>query len=211
MGQRSQIFINVEHHLVDCKGKNYVTKYLVARYYQWNYGTRMISRAKGIIEWLLNDPQYVYFPENKIKLERVCDVNWDYHDIVLSQNILEEYSNGYYKNPFEMFTSQDNNDGQLYIDLFVETKGDETKTVLKYCFADYDFQYLGSASKYMNWNAGRKWKAEDYLKSEVNYTTNNISYIAKHAKLMNEDEFKKFIHRNYSSYDFVSKKKEGKK
>ena len=44
MGQRSQIFVRYQ----ETDG----TRKLVARYYGWNYGERMISRARHTIEWL---------------------------------------------------------------------------------------------------------------------------------------------------------------
>ena len=47
MGQRSQIYIRYNG---DIK---------VANYYQWNYGERMISRARAIIE-ILNDEYLEY-------------------------------------------------------------------------------------------------------------------------------------------------------
>ena len=46
MGQRSQIYVRLK----DKEGN----KYLIAKYFQWNYGERMISRAKYGIEYCKN-------------------------------------------------------------------------------------------------------------------------------------------------------------
>lgn len=54
MGQRSQIYIRYNVNYVygsatdHPKTQNF--KGLIARYFQWNYGERMISRARYIIE-----------------------------------------------------------------------------------------------------------------------------------------------------------------
>lgn len=46
MGQRSQIY--VRYNKKDMNGVN--CKKLIANYYQWNYGERMISRATGGVQ-----------------------------------------------------------------------------------------------------------------------------------------------------------------
>ena len=136
MGQRSQIYVRMN----DENGKYR----LVARYFQWNFGTRMVSRARGIIEWLEGMKQSTYwisasYKDKKVtKLERVMEINWDYKDVVLSIDILKEYEEGYYSSPIGIFTGQDNNDGQLIIDMIVDwkikdKKGDHPVT-FKYAF-----------------------------------------------------------------------------
>ena len=44
MGQRSQIFVRFE--------KEFGEKEIVARYFNWNYGERMISRVYHTIAWI---------------------------------------------------------------------------------------------------------------------------------------------------------------
>ena len=85
MGQRSQIY--VRWNLANGK------RMLVARYYQWNYGTRMISRARGIIEWLKESGKYVGYSssDNEEKLRRIMDVNFDYKDVVLGHDIINQW------------------------------------------------------------------------------------------------------------------------
>ena len=83
MGQRSQIYIR--YNVNDKSGQNY--KGLIARYFGWNYGERMISRARYIIEEIQNEfMRYKWFFGDKEKLEklkRFCETNFDMKDIVL--------------------------------------------------------------------------------------------------------------------------------
>ena len=57
MGQRSQIYVAYDKGHRNEKGivERKDGQYLIARYYQWNYGSRMVSRAKGLIEWILEN------------------------------------------------------------------------------------------------------------------------------------------------------------
>ena len=52
MGQRSQIYVRLK----DKEGN----KYLIAKYFQWNYGERMISRAKYGIEYCKNQINVIF-------------------------------------------------------------------------------------------------------------------------------------------------------
>lgn len=209
MGQRSQIFINVDYQNTVHKHMN--TKYLVARYFGWNYGVRMISRCSGIIEWLLCDPQFKHLNEEREKLEKICDINWDMHDIVISGNILQQYiendDKNVWKTPKSMFLNQANNDGKLYIDYkVIESENDKCKVEVKYCFTDWDNKYLGSAANYLKWNLSLQWR-KDCDAETRRYTVFNLTYITDNAKVMSEKEYNEFITRNYSSYDFVKQKK----
>ena len=69
MGQRSQIYIRYNNGEV---------KGLIANYYQWNYGERMISRARWGIESILDTLKYEWYYQQKCnvtKLSRIFDVN----------------------------------------------------------------------------------------------------------------------------------------
>lgn len=66
MGQRSQIFVR----FVDNDKKE-----LIARYYSWNFGERMISRARHTINWIIEHRDYLSFEKNKIS--RIFDTNFD--------------------------------------------------------------------------------------------------------------------------------------
>ena len=85
MGQRSQIYIRYNVNYVygsatdHPKTQNF--KGLIARYFQWNYGERMISRARYIIEEIKDEfMEYKYcFNDNEKleKLKRFCETNFD--------------------------------------------------------------------------------------------------------------------------------------
>ena len=113
MGQRSQIYVSWKNE----KGENV----LVARYFQWNFAERMISRARGLIEQLEYSLNYTYLwstEEFKNKIAKIAEVNFDMRDIVQSTDILkeyEEYVDDKTKCSFNdyIFEWQDNNDGQL--------------------------------------------------------------------------------------------------
>lgn len=215
MGQRSQIYFRVN---------TMAGKYaLVARYFQWNYGTRMVSRARGLIEWLEGNkifPTMFYKgSEMLIKAERIIDINFDYHDVVLSQDIIKEYEEGYYDESCEMFLGQDNNDGQLLVDMIVDwnrkdKKGDHPVT-LKYAFLDWGSKLIGNAEDYMQWDEdyGNKedstpWRDNMYIQKEIKYTERNIRYIDKHATLMTPEEVSEYINHDYVKDMALTKRKE---
>ena len=78
MGQRSQIYVRYTND----KGEHFLT----ARYFNWNYGERMISRARHTLEWIkdnINSASYNFGYDNK-KLIRIIEVNFDMHDVILS-------------------------------------------------------------------------------------------------------------------------------
>lgn len=90
MGQRSQIYVRYN--------KNNTQKGLIANYYGWNYGERMISRARWGIEFIkgyfeyISDPNYRWMrsPENKMHVSRIFDVNFDMKDVAISSDIVKE-------------------------------------------------------------------------------------------------------------------------
>ena len=215
MGQRSQIYFRIN----DQNGKYN----LVARYFQWNYGTRMVSRARGIIEWLEGMKRHPYVlcnrdNENVKKLERIMEINFDYKDVVLSSDIIKEYEENYYGNSKGMFTAQDNNDGQLLIDMVVDWKHKNKElnhpVKFKYAFLNSDSKLVGNGDEYMQWNESYgeedfPWKDDPYLKDEIKYTECNIRYLDKHATLMTPEEVEEFINHDYVS-DMGLKRKENK-
>lgn len=201
MGQRSQIYARINGE----NGK----KFLVPRYYQWNYGTRMISRARSIIEWLQKYESYPYFltldNEYTEKLRRIMDINFDYHDIVLGQDIIEEYKE-FGDGDFNSFAfqEQDNNDGRLLIDMIVDydkrTLNGEYKVKYKYAFlpCNLDNAKPMTGLEYMDWESESlidDWR--ECYKEEVKCTERNIRYIEKHAELMTEEEVNEYINYPY--------------
>lgn len=186
MGQRSQIYIRWQKENGD-----YV---LIARYFQWNFSERMISRARALIEELKNDMQYDFYfngyKEFEVKVARYCDVNFDFRDIVQSQDIIKEYEEFGDSDTFKdyVFLHQDNNDGKLFIEVDIK------KQQVKYCLTDYDLKIL-DCRKYMNWDYP-KWQ-HNLESSHYDYTVDNLEYIENNAKLMSEADLKKFIDHDY--------------
>ena len=199
MGQRSQIYIR--YNVIE-NGVNY--KGLIARYYSWNYGERMISRARTILEELNNvfmKYKWCFGKKDKIeKLKRICDINFDMRDIIMSSDIIKEVKEEWDKNASYIF-SQDNNDGQLYIDI--------TDDGIQYCFTKYCFEGEPmDAEQYMKWNCENEnhpdwhqpWEYRD--KDTILYTEKNIEAICKIGKLMSAERLKNFVNDDYD-YLFV--------
>ena len=208
MGQRSQIYVRVNR--VDGR------KYLFPRYYQWNYAERMVSRTKGIIEWLqeyATTPDYLAGnPEMQEKMIRIMDTNFDYRDIVLGRDIIKGYyearewqrEHGETPSDFEqiVFAGQANNDGQVFIDLITDFDHKDKKGDFKYTFkygfrtyADDDWKAM-DPEQYMDWDY-EDWRTCESMKDCVKLTVRNINWIRKHAKLMTEDEMFEFAHHDY--------------
>lgn len=187
MGQRSQIFVRYEEN-----GQ----KKMIARYYQWNYAERMISRARYGIEWLKKTYKYSF--EIKRKLYRILNVNFDMIDCVISSDIIKEFidnnlgNDGYTLNSF-LFYQQDNNDGKLFIDVL-------SNGIIKYAFLDYDNKKIMSGTEYMKWDRGKDWKnpTEYFDQEDIDICIKNIKEINKMAKKMTADEVKEFMEMDYS-------------
>lgn len=185
MGQRSQIYVRCE-----VKGRPHLT----ARHFQWNFGDRMISRARYAIEWLVTYSEYL---DNSIKkIPRIMDVNFDYKDVTDSSfDIIEEYEE-YKSEPYSenqlSFTNfvfhVDNDDGKLFIDV----KADGT---IKYCFTDSDMWAPLTAEEYMNsqdwyWPSAKEDGMDEICRE-------NIKAISETAELMTTKELRQFINVNY--------------
>lgn len=190
MGQRSQIFIR------------YNKKLIVANYYQWNYGERMISRARSIIEYLKANLEYPWYFESA-DLSRYCDVNFDYRDISRSSNIFKEWED--FKTMYGItdfnkfiFTEQDNNDGKLLIDVDTQSK------TIKYCLLDCDNKFVMSAEDYLKWDTYYSGHYEDvnwelhYNQKCIEYTKENIQSINKNAQLMSKQEVDEYLKQPYN-------------
>ena len=187
MGQRSQIYVRYNK---DDK------VYLIARYYQWNYGERMISRGKHSIEWIKSILNYDWYLTTETeKLKRILDVNFDMQDIVMGSDIVKEWDEWDYKdettfNNF-VFLEQDNNDGKLFIDI--------KNGIVKYAFLDSDChtEHIMNAEQYMNWDC-EGWIVNEYIDDEQKLICfNNIKEIAKFAQLMTQEELEDFINCDY--------------
>lgn len=188
MGQRSQIYVR---YTKDNK------HYLTARYFQWNYGERMISRCRYSLEWIKEMSKYSWlFTTNKGQLERILEVNFDMKDVQISCDIVKEYIEECdYKDESSfkeyVFTEQDNNDGKLFIDV--------SDGYLKYCFLDYDCstENIMDAVGYMDWN-NKDWEQSEYIDDEQKELCwDNIKVIEEIAELMSAEEVEDFINCIY--------------
>lgn len=202
MGQRSQIYIRYN---VNYNGENY--KGLIARYFGWNYGERMISRARYVLEEITEEfMKYKWFFRDEEKLEklvRFCETNFDMKDIVRSLDIIEdmkesaEYVGEVDYHDSGYIFNQDNNDGQLFIDV--------TDSGIKYCFMQfYDEGEPMDGEQYMKWNCEYDthpdWHVPyEYMNEEtIAYTEENIKAIDEMAVLMTPEEIKAFVTDDYA-------------
>lgn len=200
MGQRSQIYLR------------YNGKLLFANYYQWNYGEQMISRARWGIEYVKDfvDAKYDFVFRDSAyitRISRVFDTNFDVKDVAISCDIVKEWEEQFSNEPFNdvVFNEQDNNDGQLYVDI----KDDK----IFYCFRDWTRHEDGittdvimDASEYMDWDCPH-WDSKsehnpaydsEYLSEEVIKTCeDNIKAIEEMAELMTMEQLDDFIHGEY--------------
>ena len=185
MEQRSQIYVRYTKD-----GKHYLT----ARYFQWNYGERMISRCRYSLEWIEKTiSANWYFTKEKTKLERILDVNFDMVDVQFGCDIVKEfleYGDDYSFIDY-IFKMQDNNDGKLFIDI--------SDGQFKYCFLDYDCntENIMDAAGYMAWNS-KNWEQSKYIDDEQKERCReNLKVIGKIAELMTTEEAEDFINCIY--------------
>lgn len=194
MGQRSQIYIRIHD-------KNNNTT-LIAKYFQWNYGERMISRARHGIEHIKANLEYLHFDNIREKVNKIFDINFDMKDIVFSQDILEEVREGLWHDRDSVndyiFTQQDNNDGKLFIDCY------QNSDEIKFCFTDYDLNIL-SPEEYMKWDMDKEWNIPNSRLYEyddwseiVTICEDNLKFINENAKMMTSSELEEFINYDYS-------------
>ena len=192
MGQRSQIYVRYN---------NGNKKGLIANYYSWNYGERMISRAKWGIYHILENLKYDWYYKDKThatKLSRIFDTNFDMQDIAISCDIIAERAELYPEENFNdsVFLMQDNNDGKLLMD--INTDG------IKYAFLNRDanLDHIMDGEAYMCWDDEENWRENKYLSKEaVKTCEDNIKYISENATLMTKEEVIEFI-----TYDYVEEK-----
>ena len=146
MGQRSQIYLK---YPIGDNGKFG----LIANYYSWCYGERLISRAAWAIQFLsgMIYPEYSFITEEHVeKMRRYLDVNFDMHDIVLSSDLLKEYCEEEPDDSFisYVFFDQSNNDGRLFLNCVLREEDGKKVCEIHYCFTDIDYNSI--------WNGNRK-------------------------------------------------------
>lgn len=189
MGQRSQIYvIYKDNQNRDC---------INATYFQWNYGERMVSRARYLMGWLKNQASFyaidVYnvfslsYVANKIRY--IASVNFDYKDVVIGQDLIEEWKD--YKqgvpnaNLNDYIFNADNNDGCLFIDARIPKQ-------LRYAFTTYDYK-----DGVMGPEAYLKWDQTPQKIRDTKFTKRNINWITHNAKLMKKEELETILKATY--------------
>lgn len=186
MGQRSQIYIRITDNY------NEYPK-LYAKYFQWNYGERMISRARHGIEYIKESMEYISHDSVQEKINRIFDINFDMKDIAFTSDLITEWLEHFrehYTQVEYIFTSTANNDGKLFID--VNANGE-----IKIGFTDYNLNLL-SPEAYMDWDF-ENWRNSEYLSAEAReICKDNIEYINKNVSFMTKEELQEFINYDYS-------------
>lgn len=183
MGQRSQIYIKY-------KNKYTGKVHLVAMYFQWCYGTRMISRARHGIEWMQRREGYV----NSDEIRHIFETNFDMRDCVLSTDIIGglEGSPGFREN---VFFGWENNDGKLFVDV--------TEDGIKYCFTDCEGKLPLDGVGYMKFDTADcydeyKWGNVEYMATEeADVCIKNIAWLKDNATLMTKKELDGFIYTKF--------------
>lgn len=184
MGQRSQIYVRYNGEII------------IANYYQWNYGERMISRARHGIEYLIDcylkqGFSHAFSPNGYIeKFKRYFDVNFDMKDVAISRDIINDYriESPNTSFPSYCFYEQGNNDGKLFID--IKQKEHSKEYTLKYAFLDWNcnLDNIMTAADYMKWN-----HYEEYLDYEdTTDCENNLEYLSC-IELLSRKELQDFL------------------
>lgn len=190
MGQRSQIYvIYKDNQNRDC---------ISATYFQWNYGERMISRARYLMGWIKSqDSFYVVDSHNLFslsyvayKIRYIASVNFDYKDVVIGSDLVEEWKN--YKTGGVINTDlndyifhSDNNDRCLFIDARIPKH-------LKYAFTTWNYK-----NGVMGPEAYLKWDQTPKKIRDTKFTKRNINWITHNAKLMKKAELEAILKATY--------------
>lgn len=187
MGQRSQIYvIYKDNQNRDC---------ISATYFQWNYGERMVSRARYLMGWikaqnsLYNNLYSDYLPFVIYKIRYVASVNFDYKDVTIGTDLIEEWKEVRKQYPNtnlnDYIFNADNNDGCLFIDARIPQQ-------LRYAFTTYDYK-----DGVMGPEAYLKWDRTPQKIRNTKFTKCNINWITHNAKLMKKKELEAILKATY--------------
>lgn len=191
MGQRSQIYVIYK----DNQNRDCVS----ATYFQWNYGERMISRARYLMGWI-KDQNLFYSSDNNLfslsyvayKIRYIASVNFDYKDVVIGQDLIEEwkaYKQGVPNaNLNDYIFNADNNDGCLFIDARIPQH-------LRYAFTTYNYK-----DGVMGPEAYLKWDGTPQKIRNTKFTKRNINWITHNAKLMKKKELEAILRASYYTF-----------
>ena len=188
MGQRSQIYVIYK----DKQNRDCIS----ATYFQWNYGERMISRARYLMGWikaqnnLCGNLYSDYLPFVAHKIRYIACVNFDYKDVTIGTVLVYEWINyntgGVLNNDLNDYIFHaDNNDGCLFIDARIPKQ-------LKYAFTTYDYK-----DGVMGPEAYLKWDGIPQKIRDTKFTKRNINWITHNAKLMKKKELEAILRTTY--------------
>lgn len=218
MGQRSQIYVRFTNPETG-------RKKLVARYFGWNYGERMVSRVRNTIEFIecqINSTIYkttrMFDEQFEERLVRIMETNFDLKDVQFSGNIIREYEEMYLgEMPFKtVFIDQDNNDGQAFIDVTLEEYPNniverfgksykDYKVKIRYAFTEStDSEKSLTPYGYLKANLGDNWQQSDnFDEDDITAIRSNIEYLDE-FELIPPPELEE-----YRDYDYLSDAYEG--
>lgn len=184
MGQRSQIYVG------------FGDKGIIARYFQDNCLDDMISRARNAMEWLKCNATYLGMNEKQLQLIGMLEANFDKKYVSLSDDIVQEwkeYGEGYSFGDY-VFKGQDNNNGQLYID--VDLDGN-----IKYAFVHQDEMCKLDYSNVLNAREYIAKECETVYPEFMNRikadSEENIKWIEENATLMTAEDLAIFLECDY--------------
>lgn len=182
MGQRSEIYVAYETR----DGKK-----IVARYFGWNYGERMISRITHTAGWLQNKVANDYTVKTR-DLISIIETNFDFVDVQESADLVC-HNNG--MTSVNCFDDGNLNDGRGF--LYVGHDG------IKYCFTDNHNLIPLDCDGYMLFDTEScypqyQWINEEYKKSDrMKDCMENIKWLAENATVMTQEELDEFINAKY--------------
>lgn len=187
MGQRSQIYVIYK----DNQNRDCVS----ATYFQWNYGERMVSRARYLMGWikaqnnLCSNLYSDYLPFVIYKIRYVASVNFDYKDVTIGTDLIEEWKEIRTQYPNanlnDYIFNADNNDGCLFIDARIPQH-------LRYAFTTYNYK-----DGVMGPEAYLKWDGTPQKIRDTKFTKRNINWITHNAKLMKKKELEAILKTTY--------------
>lgn len=183
MGQRSQIYVIYK----DKQNRDCIS----ATYFQWNYGERMISRARYLMGWIKaqKNPYSNSFSFVAHKIPYIASVNFDYKDVVIGTDLVKEWKENRKQYPNtdlnDYIFHADNNDGCLFIDA-------RDSAHLRYAFTTYDYK-----DGVMGPEAYLKWDKVPQKIRDTKFTKRNINWITHNAKLMKKAELEAILRTTY--------------
>lgn len=184
MGQRSEIYVAFEM----ANGQKKIT----ARYFDWNYGERMISRVRYTSEWL-NRRMRSCSTISKDDLIPIIETNFDMVDHIQSAKIEPATFKSF---KLHVKASDFLNDGRAFI--YVNLKGE-----VKYCFTNnHDLEPM-DCDNYMLFDTEynydyAKWINPEYKNSKkMSQCRKNIKWLSRNANLMTQAELDEFLAAEY--------------